>query len=331
TECAVDVTSWECRPEDGGSRVPLGRPIANTQMYVLDRHGQPVPIGVAGEIYIAGVQVGRGYLNRPELTAERFLPDPFSADPKARMYKTGDLGKWRADGALEYLGRNDEQVKIRGFRIELGEIEAQLVCHGEIREAVVIAREDVPGEKRLVGYVIPKEGSTTAPSTESLREHLKAVLPEYMVPSAFVVLEAFPLTPNGKLNRRGLPAPDLSSYTSREYEAPLGEVEEVLAGIWQELLRVERVGRNDNFFELGGHSLLVMQMIQSLRRVRLSVEARQIYESPTLSDLAGTLIRGGVGEIEIPPNRIPPGCERITPEMLPLIELEQEQIDQIAN
>src|SRR5262249_12658157 len=161
----------------------------------------------------AGIQVGRGYLNRPELTAERFVPDPFGTEPNARMYKTGDLGKWRPDGTLEDLGRNDAQVKIRGFRIELGEIEAQLVREAEVKEAVVLAREDEPGEKRLVGYVIAKEGAAV-PSAETLREHLKGVLPEYMVPSAFVVLEAFPLTPNGKLDRRALPAPDLSSYTS---------------------------------------------------------------------------------------------------------------------
>ncbi|MGN6592128.1 MAG: non-ribosomal peptide synthetase, partial [Terriglobales bacterium] len=329
TECAVDVTAWECVQEESATRVPIGRPVANTRMYILDGRLEPVPIGVAGEIYIGGVQVGRGYLNRPELTAERFVRDPFSDDPKGRMYKTGDLGRWRADGTIEYLGRNDHQVKIRGFRIELGEIEAQLLRQGEVKEAVVLAREDEPGEKRLVGYVIGRDGAA-APSAEVLREHLKGLLPEYMVPSAFVVLESFPLTPNGKLDRRALPAPDLSAYTRREYEAPQGEVEEILAGIWQELLHVERVGRSDNFFELGGHSLLIMQVMERLRRVGLSAEVRRVFESPTLADLASTLIRGAGEQIEVPPNLIPPGCERITPEMLPLIELEQEHIDRIV-
>lgn len=327
TECTVDCTAAQVQSDACGPHV--GHPMENRRVYILDVRGHPAPIGVVGEIYVGGVGVARGYLNRPELTAERFLSDPFGADPKARMYKTGDLGKWRADGTIECLGRNDEQVKIRGFRIELGEIEAQLVCHGEVKEAVVLAREDVPGEKRLAGYVIPR-GSAAAPSAESLREHLKGVLPEYMVPSAFVVLDAFPLTPNGKLDRRALPAPDVSSYTTREYEAPRGEGEEILAGIWQELLRVDRVGRNDNFFELGGHSLLIVQMMERLRRVGLSTEVRRVFESPTLSDLAGTLIRGEGEEIEVPANLIPPGCERITPEMLPLVELEQEDIDRIA-
>src|SRR5581483_1254719 len=220
----------------------IGRPISNTQIHILDAHLQPVPIGVAGEIYIAGAGVARGYLNRAELTAQRFVSDPYSTDAHARMYKTGDLGRWRADGTIEYLGRNDHQVKIRGFRIELGEIEAQLSRHAQVKEAVVIAREDVPGEKRLVAYLTAREGFHAA--AEELREHLKAVLPEYMVPSAFVKLESLPLTPNGKLDRRALPAPELGSYVSRRYEAPQGEVEEILAGIWQGLLRVERVGRH---------------------------------------------------------------------------------------
>ncbi len=330
TETTVHVTYRRISKEEIESERGslIGRPIQDLRTYLLDRHGQLVPVGVAGELYVGGAGVARGYLNRPELTAERFLPDPFSADPRGRMYRTGDLGKWRPDGTLEYLGRNDEQVKIRGFRIELGEIEAQLTSHPLVKEAVVIARGEAPGEKRLVGYVIPKE-SAAVPSAESLREHLKGMLPEYMVPSAFVALEALPLTSNGKLDRRALPAPDLSSYTSCEYEAPRGEVEEVLAGIWQELLHVERVGRHDNFFELGGHSLLIVQLMERLRRVGLSAEVRRVFESPTLSELAGTLIRG-VEEIEVPPNLIPDGCERITPQMLPLVELEQEHIDRIA-
>src|SRR6185437_3988666 len=336
TETTVHVTyralSREEIETERGSLI--GRAIPDLKTYLLDRQGQPVPIGVAGEIYVGGAGVARGYLNRPELTGERFLPDPFSTEPNARMYKTGDLGRWRADGAIEYLGRNDEQVKIRGYRIELGEIEAALLRQEAVKEAVVLAREDEPGEKRLVGYVVARDRAATASaaalSAEVLREHLKGVLPQYMVPSAFVVLETLPLTTNGKLDRRALPAPDQSSYSSREYEAPRGEVEEVLAGIWQELLKVERVGRNDNFFELGGHSLLIVQLLERLRRVGLSGQMRAVFDSPTLSGLASTLTRAAGEQIEVPPNLIPEGCERITPEMLPLIELQQEQIDRIA-
>jgi amino acid adenylation domain-containing protein/thioester reductase-like protein len=329
TEAAVDVTVWECRQEDGRARVPIGRPIANTQMYVLDRHGKPVPLGVAGEIYIGGVQVGRGYLNRPQLTAERFIKDPFSADPQARLYRTGDVGKWRADGAIEYLGRNDHQVKIRGLRIELGEIEAQLIRNDQVREAVVLAREDAPGEKRLVAYLVPSDASRV-PSIDALRTYLKSLVPEYMVPSAFVQLERLPLSPNGKLDRKALPAPELSAYTSRQYEAPQGEVEEIIAGIWQAVLGVERVGRHDNFFELGGHSLLIMQVLERLRRVGLATDVRRVFESPTLAELARVVASEAVEQFAVPENLIPAGCERITPEMLPLVHLEQAHIDRIV-
>jgi amino acid adenylation domain-containing protein len=291
TETTVHVTYRPLTEEDieseRGSLV--GKPIPDLQAYLLDRHRQPVPIGVVGEIYIGGAGVARGYLNRPELTAERFVADPFSADPQARLYKTGDLGRWRVDGAIEYLGRNDHQVKIRGFRIELGEIEAQLVRHAQVKEAVVIAREDVPGEKRLVAYVIPEDPSGVEMnlSVEALRAHLKSVLPEYMVPGAFVMLERFPLTPNGKLDRRTLPAPELGAYVSREYEAPQGEVEEILAGIWQKLLRVERVGREDNFFELGGHSILATQVMVRVRSsLSIEIPMSVLFEFRTLKQLS---------------------------------------------
>ena len=311
----------------------IGRPIANTQIYLLDGHGQPVPIGVVGEIYIGGAGVARGYLNRPELTAERFVKDPFQADPRARMYRSGDLGRWRADGTIEYLGRNDHQVKIRGYRIELGEIEAELRMHAQVRAAVVLAREgapDAPGEKRLVAYVTPRE-KDAALSVEELRDQLKGTLPEYMVPSAFVVLESLPLTANGKLDRRALPAPDQDSYARQEYEAPQGELEVALAGIWQELLRVERVGRQDNFFELGGHSLLVVQMIERLRRRGWSAQARAVFESVSLAGLASGLTQQNeVLEPTVPANLIPAGCERITPQMLPLVQLQEEQIQRIV-
>ncbi|HEY1137112.1 MAG TPA: amino acid adenylation domain-containing protein, partial [Xanthomonadaceae bacterium] len=234
TETSVNATAFalDCITDIARmSAVPIGRPVANAKVYILSARGEPVPMGVAGELYIGGDGVARGYLNRPELTAERFVRDPFSADPQARMYRTGDLGRWLPDGNIEYLGRNDFQVKIRGFRIELGEIEARLAACEGVREAVVLAREDEPGDKRLVAYVVPAAGA--APTAAKLREALQPQLPEYMVPSAFVLLDAFPLTPNGKLDRKALPAPDGTSLTRREYEAPQGEIEQGLAEIWQ--------------------------------------------------------------------------------------------------
>ncbi|MGC5964100.1 amino acid adenylation domain-containing protein, partial [Ralstonia pseudosolanacearum] len=224
TEAAIDVTAWRCNAEIHPGIVPIGRPIANTQIYVLDAHRQPVPLGVTGEIYIGGVGVARGYLNRPELTAERFVVNPFHGEGRERMYRTGDLGRWLPDGSLEYQGRADAQVKLRGFRIELGEIEARLLQCAGVSEAVVTMREDVPGEQRLVAYYVSGE----AIEAQTLREQLQASLPEYMVPAAYVRLEHLPLTPNGKLDRKGLPAPDGQAYASAAYEAPQGEVEQTL-------------------------------------------------------------------------------------------------------
>jgi amino acid adenylation domain-containing protein len=328
TECTVDATAAAIdQAEDAPT---IGKPIENVKIYILDPRRQLLPIGAAGEIYIGGAGVARGYLNRLELTAERFLPDPFTACSTARMYRTGDVGRWRADGKIEYMGRNDSQVKIRGFRIELGEIEACLLELAPVREAVVTLREDSPGEKRLVAYLTVSDVDPAAPNVEELRVYLKAALPEYMVPSAFVILERLPLTPNGKLDRRALPAPELGAYVRREYEALQGNVEEILAGIWQALLKLERVGRQDNFFELGGHSLLIVQMLERLRRVGLYAEIRQFFESPTLAELASALSREVIGEAEVPPNLIPPACEQITPRMLPLVTLEQEHIDRIV-
>ncbi|MEO8383506.1 MAG: amino acid adenylation domain-containing protein, partial [Acidobacteriota bacterium] len=329
TEAAVDVTAWPCKPGQYGQTVPIGKPIANTQMYILDVRGEPVPVGVEGELYIGGVQVARGYLNRPELTAERFLRDPFSAAPNARMYKTGDLGRWLSDGNIEYRGRNDFQVKIRGFRIELGEIEAKLSECAGVREAVVIAREDVPGDKRLVAYVVVQEGSGL--SVAGLRNAMSRQLPEYMIPSAFAMLDALPLTANGKLDRKALRAPERTALTVREYEAPQGEIEEALAALWQGLLRVERVGRHDQFFELGGHSLLVVAMVERLRALGLSGEVREVFASPTLCDYAATLQRGTTAiEVEVPPNPLTPETKVITPELLPLVTLTQAEIDRIV-
>jgi amino acid adenylation domain-containing protein len=305
----------------------IGRPIANTQVYILDRYKEPVPVGVAGELYIGGAGVARGYLNHPELTAEKFLQDPFTDDPNGRMYRTGDLGRWLADGNIEFLGRNDFQVKIRGFRIELGEIEARLMEHEGIQEAAVLAREDTPGEKRLVAYYAAREQNSV--EAHALRAHLAAKLPEYMVPAAYVRLESLPLTPNGKLDRKALPAPESDANVVRQYEAPQGAIEELLASIWAELLNRERVGRHDNFFELGGHSLMAVTLSERMRRNGFAVDVRAVFATTTLAELA-TTISGDSRRVEAPPNLIPVGCQVITPEMLTLVELAQEEIDDIV-
>ncbi|MDI2146254.1 amino acid adenylation domain-containing protein, partial [Pseudomonas sp. ITA] len=323
TEAAVDVTAWDCSGplEQTPDNTPIGKPIANTRMYILDAQQQPVPQGVVGELYIGGVQVARGYLNRPELSAERFLQDPFQ--PKGRMYRTGDVARYLADGNIEYLGRNDDQVKIRGLRIELGEIQSRLTDIGGVQEAAVLAREDVPGDKRLVAYY-----TGARLEIDVLRGHLLEHLPDYMVPAVFVHLDALPLSPNGKLDRKALPAPDQASVITREYEAPVGEVEILLAGLWAELLNVERVGRHDNFFELGGHSLLAVNLVARMRHVGLTADVRVLFSQPTLAALAAAV--GDETEAEIPANRIAPDCKHITPDMLPLVALDQSAIDRIV-
>ncbi|WP_434635108.1 amino acid adenylation domain-containing protein [Chromobacterium sp. CV08] len=329
TEATVSCTATRLQGESDAVNVTIGKPFANTRMYILDSRLQPVPPGVAGELYIAGVQVGRGYLNRPDLSAERFLSDPFDAGADARMYKTGDLGRWLPDGSIEYLGRNDFQVKIRGFRIELGEIEARLAACAGVKEATVLVREDAPGDKRLVAYLTARPGA--APDAAALRTELAKDLAEYMIPSAFVVLDAFPLTPNGKLDRKALPAPDGAQLSGREYAAPQGETEEALAAIWSALLNVERVGRHDNFFELGGHSLLAVQLLEKMRQAGLRGDIRQLFGAADLAALAAGL-GGGGDEVAVPANGIPAeGCAAITPAMLPLVSLDQAQIDRIAD
>ncbi|HWW70164.1 MAG TPA: amino acid adenylation domain-containing protein, partial [Duganella sp.] len=318
---AGQADSWEDLP-------PIGAPIANSRIYLLDAHRRPVPLGVTGEIYIGGAQVARAYLGRPDLSEERFLADPF-VDGE-RMYKTGDLGRWRADGTIEYLGRNDFQVKIRGFRIEPGEIETRLARIAGVREAVVIAREDKPGDKRLVAYLVAEQGAV---DPAQLRAGLAEKLPDHMLPSAFVTLDALPLTANGKLDRKALPAPEGRAFIHRAYEAPLGEIERALAQIWSELLGVERVGRNDNFFELGGHSLLAIRLIEQLRRRDWFIDIRSLFAQPELSALAEAIRqarRQGIAEAEVPANAIPPNCAAITPEMLPLVKLDGAQIASIV-
>ncbi|MDC9596581.1 non-ribosomal peptide synthetase [Xenorhabdus anantnagensis] len=312
--------------------IPIGYPLLNTRIYILDTHGQPVPVGVSGEIHIAGAGVARGYLNRPDLTAEKFVADPFSKQADARMYKTGDLGRWLPNGMIEYLGRNDFQVKIRGFRIELGEIETQLAAYEGVSDAVVIAREEGMGDKRLVAYLIPQTGVALSPA--ELRKQLSTRLMDHMLPSAFVILDAFPMSANGKLDRKALPAPDHSAIVSREYEAPQGETEQKLAEVWQSLLNLEQVGRQDNFFELGGHSLLVVNLIEQLRQHSLSLDVSAVFSAPTLSAMSALISHNSDQATtiqEVPPNLIKEDSAVITPDMLPLVELTQNQIDQIVS
>ena len=292
TEAAVDVTFWPCEPRPERRTVPIGRPVANTRIHVLDPSLNPAPIGVAGELYIGGVQVGRGYLDRPSLTAERFVPDPFSPDAGARLYRTGDRARWTARGEVEYLGRADFQVKIRGFRIEPGEVEAALRSIDGIGEAVVVVREDA-GEKRLVAYVVAAPGAEW--SVDAVRGALRADLPEYMVPQAIVSLDALPLSPNGKVDRKALPAPE-SPVDAAAYVAPRTPAEETVAAIFAEVLRVERVGARDDFFAMGGHSLLATRAISRVRDAfAVDLPLRALFEAPTVEQLAAR-VESAAGE-----------------------------------
>ncbi|MBV9110804.1 MAG: amino acid adenylation domain-containing protein, partial [Gemmatimonadetes bacterium] len=286
----TETTAWSSYAQvehvaEAATAVSVGRGTANQRVYVLDAALEPAPVGVPGEAYVGGEGIVRGYLDRPALTAERFLPDPFSEKPGARMYRTGDRLRWTAGGTLEFVGRLDDQVKIRGFRIEPGEVEKALCAHDWVEEARVIAREDQPGEQRLVAYVVGEVNAT------ELREFLAASLPQYMVPAAFVVLERIPLTPNGKLDVASLPAPELAGTADR-YAAPEGPVEQVLAEIWAEVLRVERVGVHDDFFLLGGHSLLVMRLIARVADAfGVEVPIREVFSAPTLGAMAAEIER----------------------------------------
>ncbi|HZI09664.1 MAG TPA: amino acid adenylation domain-containing protein, partial [Myxococcus sp.] len=286
TEATIDAAAGAVSGEAAGGSVSIGRPVANTRAYVLDAWLRPVPAGVPGELYLGGTGLARGYLRRPELTAEKFLPDPFGGEPGSRLYRTGDKARWRADGTLEYLGRIDTQVKLRGFRIELGEVESTLARLPSVREAVALVREEASGNPRLVAYVVPAEGATLDGAT--LRQALKQRLPEYMVPSAIAVLEALPLTPSGKVDRKALPALDgAQAVRMREYVAPRTPVEEQLAALWAELLRVERVGAHDDFFELGGHSLLATQLVARLRTLfAVELPLRALFGASSLEGLA---------------------------------------------
>jgi amino acid adenylation domain-containing protein len=306
TETTVGVLTYDTTQESEGAKalgmVPVGRPLSNGKVYVLDKEMNPAGIGMRGEIYIGGAGLARGYVNRAEMTAERFLPNPFSRTGGERLYRTGDVARYREDGNIEYLGRKDEQVKIRGYRIELGEIEARLKEHGLVKEAVAVTREsgEENGEKRLVAYVVMANataeergiGDSTTEGREPdagelsamLRTYLAGWLPEYMIPAAIVRLERIPLTPNGKLDRKALPGPEGEAFAQRSYEPPQGEMEEVLANLWQELLGIERVGRHDNFFELGGHSLLAVRMLSHLlNNLNVQIELSTLFNYPQLS------------------------------------------------
>lgn len=285
-------SSYYCVEElPSATSFPIGRPITNTQIYILDTHLQPVPIGVIGELYIGGDGLAREYLSRTELTAKHFIPDPFNNKPKTRLYKTGDLARYLPDGNIEFLGRIDNQVKIRGFRIELSEIEAVLSQHLAVRETVVIVSEDVPDDQYLVAYIVPNQKQIPTQDVQSfaslLRQFLKEKLPEYMVPRAYVVLKSLPLTPNGKVDRRALPTPDTITFNNQDYVAPRSQVEELLAEIWAKILGKEQVGVHDNFFELGGHSLLATQLTSRIRDTfQIDLPVRNLFETPTVEQLA---------------------------------------------
>ncbi|MEW5926225.1 MAG: amino acid adenylation domain-containing protein [Gemmatimonadota bacterium] len=290
SECTVFSTCHVVPRGFAGATVPIGRPVGDRRVHLLDAGGEPVPVGVPGELHVGGPAVGRGYRDRPELTAAKFVPDPFSPEPGARLYRTGDLARWRPDGTLEFVGRADFQVKIRGFRVEPGEVEATLAGHPDVREAAVVAREDAGGERRLVAYAVPEAGAE--PAAEGLRAWLGERLPEYMVPAALVVLERLPLTSRGKTDRRALPAPEWGA-AERAYVAPRTPAEEALAGIWAEVLGVDRVGVADDFFALGGHSLLAVRLLARVERatgVRLPLAV--LFAAPTVEALAAELRRG---------------------------------------
>jgi amino acid adenylation domain-containing protein len=289
TEAAVDVTYWACRRDDQRSFVPIGRPIANTQIYILDQNLSPVPIGIPGELHIGGIGLARGYLNRPELTAERFIPDAVSKRNGARLYKTGDLSRYLPTGEIQYLGRIDHQVKIRGFRIELGEIAAVLGKHPAVKQCVVTAREDTPGDKILVAYF--ETQGNAAPEVSELRDFLKKEVPDYMVPATFVRMEKFPLSPNGKIDLKALPAPEQrAAATKGAFLAPTDSIEQVLAQLWAKVLKVKRVGLNDNFFELGGHSLLAVRIIVEIEKIyHRRLPLATLLQAPTVGALAEVL------------------------------------------
>ena len=321
TEACIDATYHVATTADLASAVlPIGKPLSNYKAYVLNSKLGVVGVGVIGELYLGGAGLARGYISAPDLTAERFIADPFSSN--GRLYKTGDRARWRPDGNIEFLGRMDEQVKIRGFRVEPAEIEIQLRHQIGVRDAAVVAQA-LNGSTRLIAYY------TGENTPELLRAGLAATLPDYMVPAAFVKLEQLPLSANGKLDRRALPVPPQDAFVARAFEEPVGEVEKTMAALWGELLKIDRVGRHDNFFELGGHSLLAVTLIERMQQRGLPGDVRALFTTPTIAELAATSsIDTAAGAA--PENRISAGSDKITPAMLPLVELSQAQIDGIV-
>jgi amino acid adenylation domain-containing protein/non-ribosomal peptide synthase protein (TIGR01720 family) len=308
TEAAIDVSYWACPRESTAGIVPIGRPVANTHIYIVDTAGNPTPVGVAGELWIGGNQVARGYANRPDLTAERFIADPFKNSATARVYRTGDLARYRRDGSIEFLGRIDHQVKLRGFRIELGEIEANLDALPEVEQSLVLLREDSPGNKQLIAYLTAVKG--VQPDIPALRQQLHEELPDYMVPAAFVLLPEFPLMPNGKVNRNALPKPSGIRDVDAEFVPPRTAIEKALADIWSDLLRADRVGIHDNFFDLGGDSILSIQIITRAAKQGLQLAPKQVFRYQTiaeLADVAGTVkhIEAEQGQVTGKANLIP--------------------------
>ena len=291
TETTIWSSTHLVDPED--PVVPIGRAIANTSVYVLDNQRQPLPPGLPGELYIGGQGVVRGYWNRPELTAERFIPDPFSSVPGARLYKTGDLVNLRSDGLMEFLGRTDHQVKIRGHRIELGEIEAHLSANHSVKSCVVVVREDTPGDPKICAYWVPDPKAPT--DSAMLREHLRETLPEYMIPAHLIEMPELPLTPNRKLDRNALPKPDAASQRAQQaYVPPSNDIEKILVDLWKQLLGLDKVGIQDNFFDLGGHSLLVVQLHRHLKAaIDRPVPLTDLYRFTTIQALSDHLTSGG--------------------------------------